>query len=104
MATRIATGTVEGTGSALNVQCGFQPTIVKVTNIDGDAEMEWTDQYADGTAYKTIADGTSALIATGGVTPYAGTAASDSEGFTIGADTDVNAAAETINWYAIGAD
>lgn len=97
-----ATGTVEGTGSAINISCGFTPAYVQVINIDGDASMIWTADMTDGEAYKTVAAGTNAQIATGGVTPYTGSSGSASVGFTIGADTDVNASAETIMWAAWG--
>ena len=99
-----ATGTVEGTGSAINVSCGFTPDYVKVMNIDGDAFMEYTSDMTSGEAFKTIADGTTAQIATGGVSPYVGSAATAAVGFTIGADTDVNASAETIMWVAFSKD
>ena len=97
-----ASGTVEGTGAAINVQCGFTPAYVRVINIDGDAIMEWEENMTDGEAYKIVAAGTNAQIATGGITPYAGSAGANSKGFTIGADADVNASAETLHWIAMG--
>lgn len=100
-------GTVEGTGSAINISLGFTPAAVQVINIDGDAMMWWTDDMTDGEAYKIVAAGTNAQIGTGGVTPYAGSPTPGSEaavGFTIGADTDVNASAETIMWMAWGTE
>lgn len=50
-----ATGTVEGTGAAINVQLGFTPDYVKLINIDGDASLEWISDMADGEGYKTVA-------------------------------------------------
>lgn len=99
-----AKGTVEGTGAAINIQCGFAPDYVEIINIDGDARLTYTSDMADGAGYKVIAAGTGALVATGGVTPYAGTAAGNSRGFTIGADTDVNVSAETLVWVAFGGE
>lgn len=95
-----ATGTVEGTGAAINVQLGFTPDYVKLINIDGDASLEWISDMDDGEGYKTVAAGTNAQIATGGVTPYEGVTATAAKGFTIGADADVNASGETIMWVA----
>lgn len=97
-------GTVEGTAAAINVQLGFTPQAVQVINIDGDAMMWWTDDMTDGEAYKIVAAGTNAQIATGGVTPYAGTVGGNGAGFTIGADADVNATDETIIWMAWGGE
>lgn len=96
------TGTVEGTGAAINVVLGYTPSMVHVINIDGDAEYIWTADMTAGEAYKTIANGTTAQVASGGVTVYAGVSGTTGAGFTIGADTDVNVSAETIMWYAFG--
>lgn len=100
---QIATGTVEGTGSAINVSCGFTPKHITLLNIDGDARLDWNDAMPDANGFKTIAAGTTAQITSNGVTPYAGTQ-SAAIGFTIGADADVNASGETIVWTAIGED
>ena len=96
----VAKGTVEGTGASINISCGFVPRVVKVINIDGDAIMDWTDDMGDGLGYKTLGAGTGALMATLGISAYAGSAAGNSPGFTIGADTDVNVSAETLIWIA----
>lgn len=98
------TTTVEGTGSAINVQCGFSPSYVQVINIDGDAMLYWTKDMTDDEGYKVIAAGTGAQIASGGITPYAGTAGANSAGFTIGTDTDVNVSAETLMIVAFGGE
>lgn len=97
-----ATGTVEGTGSAINIATGFTPDWVMLLNIDGDARLDYTSDMPDGDGFKTVAAGTTAQISTNGVTPYAGTAAGDEAGFTIGADADVNASGETLVWVAMG--
>ena len=99
---QVATGTVEGTGSAINISCGFTPAEVRIYNIDGDAMLFWNDAMPDASGMKTIAAGTTAHITTLGITAYAGAEASAGAGFTIGADTDVNVNAETICWTAIG--
>lgn len=101
---QMATGTVEGTGSAINVSCGFSPTHVTLLNIDGDARLDWTSAMDDDDGFKTVAGGTTAQVTSGGITPYAGSSASASDGFTIGTDSDVNASAETIIWTAWGVE
>ena len=55
----IKAGTVEGTGSAINVSVGFAPSYVKLYNLD-DAdgkrpEMEWWSDFTDGYALKRTA-------------------------------------------------
>lgn len=97
---RPATGTVTGTGAAINIQCGFTPKAVQVINITSRDGLDWSDSMTDGHALKTVAVGTRTAITSLGITPYAGTLAGDSAGFTIGADTDVNVSAEVIHWVA----
>jgi hypothetical protein len=48
---------------------------------------------ADGEALKTITAGTISKVTTNGVTPL-------SDGFSLGADTDLNVADELIHWIA----
>lgn len=97
---RPATGTVTGTGAAIIIQCGFTPSRVEVINITSRDGLLWTDTMTDGHALKTVAAGTRTAITSLGITPYDGTLAGNSAGFTIGADTDVNVTAEVIHWTA----
>lgn len=101
---KIATGTVEGTGAALNVSIGFKPNYVRVINIDGLATLEWTADMGAAAGLKEVTAGTKSLLGSLGISQYDGVAAGATEGFTIGADTDVNVSAETIMWLAIGPD
>lgn len=111
----LATGTVEGTGSAINVELGFTPRYVKCINIDDagslDPTIEWFTGMAAASGMKTlsIADNgstsglSSAYVTSNGISTYAGSDTPGSEasmGFTIGADADINAADETILWIA----
>jgi hypothetical protein len=94
--------TVEGTGAAISITCGFKPSLVKIINIDGKASLEHTSSMADASGYKVLtgiddtADTVSlhSFITSGGVTLT-------TMGFTIGADTDVNVNGETIHVYAV---
>jgi hypothetical protein len=101
---QIAHGTVEGTGSAINIELGFTPAIVRVFNIDGDVNLFWNASMPAASGMKTVAAGTTAHITTNGISTYAGVEATTGLGFTIGADADVNASAETICWEAIGTE
>lgn len=101
---QMVTGTIEGTGTALNVQLGFKPSVVTLINQDGLCRLDWCESMGDGKGLKAVTAGTISFIATDGVTPYDGTTAGDSAGFTIGADADVNAVAETIHYIAQAAE
>ncbi|WP_395452848.1 hypothetical protein ACHMW5_02335 [Azospirillum melinis] len=112
MASNFRSGTVNGTGAAINVSLGWQPDYVKLINIADagslDPMMEWTSDMpaAAGIKYLRIADNATtankshAYVTTGGVSVYAGST-SAGEGFTIGADTDINASGEKIVWIAM---
>jgi hypothetical protein len=87
-------GAAVGTGANLDVRSvGFRPREVKIVNADSDDELYWTDTMADGTAYKRLKAGGGAMIATGGITPL-------SDGFRLGADTDINVDGETFHFMA----
>jgi len=103
------TGTVEGTGAAINVKCGFKPRYVKLFNVDDAGSkmpiLEWHDQLGAGYGIKWLIGTTyttPSIITSLGITLYCGSDADgDGQGFTIGADTDVNVSAETILWIAL---
>ncbi len=94
--TRIVTGAVVGTGSAINVRTvGFRPKTVKVINAGGLVTALWTDKMADAAAWKELNHDTAqrAFVTSDGITPL-------SDGFTIGADSDINASGEQIYFIA----
>jgi len=91
---RMMTGAVTGTGSALNVRTvGFRPRVVELLNVGGNVTAKWVEGMADASAVKYITDGTQSLITSDGITPL-------SDGFTIGADTDINVDTELVRWIA----
>jgi hypothetical protein len=102
---QIVTGSVEGTGAAINVSLGFTPVYVKLINIDDagglEPTFEWWSGMASANALKTLGTPTRNLATSNGISTYAGSDTA-SKGFTIGADTDVNASGETILYIAIG--
>lgn len=99
MADRVCfTGTVAGTGSAMNItNVGFRPRYVKVWNVasGGLCTLEWTKEMADASGFKEVNhDSTQrSFLTSNGITPLA-------NGFTIGADSDINASGETIHFVA----
>jgi hypothetical protein len=109
----VVVGTVEGTGAAINIELGFIPKYVKVFNYDDAGSLfctlEWWSGMAAASGLKTssiVDDGTTTLkssekITSLGISEYAGSAGANSEGFTIGAETDVNVSAETMFYMAI---
>jgi hypothetical protein len=90
---RVHVGAVTGTGAALEVRkAGFRPSYVKVFNVSADnAAGEWLEGMADDSAFKTITDGTVSVITSDGITPL-------SDGFSIGADADLNVDGELIRY------
>lgn len=108
----IRTGSVEGTGSAINVSLGFVPDYVKVFNYDDAGSLfstlEWWKGMTDGHALKTSSivdsgstgNASSEKITSDGISEYAGDS-DNGEGFTIGADADINATDETVFYIAV---
>lgn len=89
------TGVVTGTGSALNVtKLGFRPRSVKLYNIDGLCTLYWQNNMPDAYGFKEITDGTKSYISANGITPLV-------NGFTIGADADINVSGERIKFEAV---
>jgi hypothetical protein len=92
--TRIKNGSVTGTGAALNVRTvGFRPRKVELINKSSSDKLTWTESMADAAGHKQVAAGTSSFITSLGITPL-------SDGFTIGADTDLNVSGEDVYWTA----
>lgn len=96
----IRTGTVEGTGAALNVALGFVPDYVRLWNADGDTVIEWSSGMTDGHGIKSTATGPAAITADG-ISAYEGAQASEGAGFTIGADAGVNESGKDIHYLAV---
>lgn len=98
------TGTVTGTGSAINVSLGFTPGYVKIWNETDSKKgsLEWTSTMAAASGWKTLNDAYVTRITSNGISSYAGTGISSpaSAGFTIGADSDLNGASDVIHYIA----
>lgn len=88
-------GSFTGTGAEIEVRSvGFRPSQVELINVDGVAIARWTAQMADASALKEITDGTKSFITTDGITPL-------SNGFKLGADTDLNVDGELVHYVAV---
>lgn len=88
--TNIVVGSVVGTGAALNVQCGFVPSHVRVVNAtDGTDIDEWFQGMAAGTSIRNNSAAVALRANPDGITPYAG-AVNAACGFTIGVAMSVN--------------
>lgn len=84
-------GSFVSDGSARSVQTvDFRPTRVELAVDAGDTAV-WTSEMADDSMIKRVAAGTGSQVVSAGVTPLA-------NGFTLGADADLNASGETIFW------
>ena len=95
---RSVRGTFIGTGAQLDIKTvGFRPGKVKLLNVTGLCVAEWTNTMADASMLKTVdsGSGTTDIVfpTTNGITPLA-------DGFRLGADADLNVAAEVVHFEA----
>ena len=92
-----AVGSFYGTsGTPKNIDTvGFRPRLVRVVNVNasGLCRIEWFDGMADAAGVKTSVDGDITVLTTLGITPRA-------NGFTFGADTDLNVDDELCHYEA----
>lgn len=94
---RMATGSylTDATAAAIDISCGFRPRYVRVVNQTSRDMMEWFEGMTDAHGVKTVAAGTRTAVTSLGITPQ-------TDGFTIGLDTDVNVTNEQLRWVAFG--
>ena len=86
----------DGTPSATNINVGFVPSRVVVTNAtDADVSLTWTKDMADGYG---ITDA-GAAVTSGGITPVAQTDGTN-HGFQVGTDASVQEASKTYTFIA----
>lgn len=92
--------TMDGTGAAIDVYCGFVPAHVRVVNVEsaGLEQIDWYTGMADASAIKTVTGAGAAVdprtkIAAGGITLLDD---ANGLGFRIGVDADINVAGEAI--------
>ena len=83
------------TAAAFDITIGFKPLWVRVVNETSGDMYEWYHGMAAAEAVKTLAAGTRSIITTLGITQ-------NSDGFTVGLDTDVNVINEQLSWMAVG--
>lgn len=96
---QVAVGRYIDTASAaaFTITLGFKPLYVKVQNLNssGFVAMEFYHGMAADSAVKTALNGGQTLITSDGITQ-------NSNGFTVGNDTDLIANSEQLSWFAIG--
>lgn len=89
------TGSFAGTGATLSVNVGFKPGVVILYNITDTGMMIWTADMPDAYSHRTTgSDGIETYTTSLGITAVA-------DGFTLGADTEMNAGTDTIHYIAI---
>lgn len=95
MADRVVfVGSFKGTGSALNITTlGFRPRVLKLMNVTGLCTLNWQQGMPDASGVKTVTAGTISYIVANGITPL-------SNGFTLGADADLNVLDEVVYFEA----
>ena len=92
----IYTKTLNGTGAAIAItDVGFKPSYVKVINVasGGLCTLEHVNTMAAASGFKGITAGTKTFITSNGITLR-------DNGFTIGADADVNVNGEALHVIA----
>jgi hypothetical protein len=98
----LKTGTVTGTGAAINVVLGFVPAVVLLFNKTDPGVFIWTKDMANASALKLTDAPALTFPTSNGITPYEGVAGTTGKGFTIGADSDLNAASDVLYYVAFG--
>lgn len=98
---QFATGTVTGTGASIDINLGWIPDRVEVLNITATdfCRIVWCSGLANAAGIKTLTS-TSSKLSTLGITPLGAATTDTVKGFRIGADTDLNVAAEVIQYFA----
>lgn len=108
---QIRTGTVTqaATAIALNVECGFHPSYVKIWSVTDGLSEEWirgmTDAHGiilkgDLTSTATAGDVCVEVVTSLGITPSGDGATDTFKGFTFGLQTDINIASKVYHWVA----
>ena len=100
----MATGTVTGTGAAINVSLGWTPRVVLISNpsTTNPTVVYWHTSMGSAKGLKTVVTGTTpavSYLSSLGVSSYTGSTTAG-KGFTIGADTDLNITGDTLMYEA----
>jgi hypothetical protein len=97
---RLMVGSFNGTGSAITIKgLGFPqgPRVVELRNVDGNAIATYIKPMADASMQKAADSGAGetdlSFETTNGITPV-------TDGFTVGADTDLNVSGELVYYAA----
>lgn len=86
-------GAFIGTGSEIEIRTvGFRPTRVELYNADDPGFLVWFAGMPDASGFKHV-DDASTFLSSNGITPL-------SNGFKIGADSDMNANTEKVFYEA----
>lgn len=94
-------GSYTGTGAAVNVELGFDPSYIRIWNeTDGDIVWEFYRGMTAGHALQITNGDTTQLskITSNGISPYAGARGTASMGFTAG--TALSESAKTFRYVA----
>jgi hypothetical protein len=91
---RAVTGAFVGTGAQLDVATiGFRPSFVELWNEAGDTAVWCKESMAQDALWKRNAAGAGTFVNSGGITDL-------SNGFRLGADTDLNVSTEKVHYRA----
>jgi hypothetical protein len=89
-------GSLAGTGSNIKINCGFKPKKVELFNEDGVCMAHKSYSMDAAKAFKVITAGTLSVAVDA--------CTLEDDGFTIGADADLNVAGELLHYVAYMAE
>jgi hypothetical protein len=91
-------GSFIGTGASLTIKSlPNKVKCIELYNVTSGDALYWQSSMADAAGVKQVAAGTRTFITANGITPYGG---ADGQGFTLGADADLNVAGEVVHFRA----
>lgn len=85
--------------AAANISIGFVPSRVEIFNATNPSQHNWQKGMGDGYCEQQVTAGDKTIVTTGGISEYAGSA-SAAPGFTIGTDSVLNTAGDTLYFKA----
>lgn len=92
-------GSITCDGAATNVEVGFQPSKIVLTNLTDDSMFYWVAGMDAGTFMQQVTGGTFSEVATGGPVVFAGDS-DEGEGFTLPATAVFNTADDVVVFEA----
>lgn len=85
--------------AAANISIGFVPSVVLIFNLTNPSQHNWYKGMGDGYCEQQVTAGDKTIVTSGGISEYAGSSTA-APGFTIGTDSVLNTAGDTLYFVA----